>query len=263
MKRFLVVLGVLNVVWVLVSLGGVVLDGERLTFWTQHLMASLLVGVILVPLLVFAHSARRAPTPTSPARDGNDGPASDATPPFVPPVTNQASFLGGPDDRSDATDPTVGVSSLAHAPVPPASRSLGRTVVYAISVAIGVWLFASLFGLFLDTGNLTFWTRSVMAAFIVTMLWTPVLVFLQNPMEDPALRSQRPSQPSAPAATSPSSATASNAENVLASAGVAPPASNAATTPPSNDTAPPRPSVGLREEGDTWPEWPQEEDSPE
>lgn len=268
MKRLLVSLGALNVIWVVVSLGGVVLDAARLAFWSQHLMASLLVGVLLVPLLVFVGGARR---PSG---------SSDASPRFVPPGADRASALPYTDASASLAgpDPETTASTSASAP----ALSWTRRIVYGASVLLGLWLFASLFGLFLDTGNLAFWTQSVMVAFIVTLVWTPLVVFFANPFDTP-----RPAERT-PAEHSPVPSNATEVLDFLADrehtfvppseSGVvdfedeadaqaeadaqrsADAQTNAAAQPaPPAKTSPTRPpTVRLREEGDTWPEWPDE-----
>jgi hypothetical protein len=65
------------------------------------------------------------------------------------------------------------------------SRSWGRLVTYALSAVIGLWFFVSLFSLFLFPDRFELWSTSLLAAFLALVMWTPVVVFVYNPMNDP------------------------------------------------------------------------------
>jgi hypothetical protein len=63
MKRYLKFSVVFVTVWALASFAGVMFDTARAGFWTKSLMASLLLGALLAPLMTFfrpsGDSARR------------------------------------------------------------------------------------------------------------------------------------------------------------------------------------------------------------
>jgi hypothetical protein len=64
---------------------------------------------------------------------------------------------------------------------------MAQTLIYTVTGLLFAWMFASFFGLFLDPGNLSFWTQSVMWTLIAAVVWAPVLVFGINPLDEPAV----------------------------------------------------------------------------
>jgi hypothetical protein len=60
-------------------------------------------------------------------------------------------------------------------------------VTYALSAVIGLWFFVSLFSLFLFPDRFALWSTSLLAAFLAVVMWTPVMVFVYNPLKDPAV----------------------------------------------------------------------------
>jgi len=138
MRRFLYVAGVLDVTWVLISLGGIIIDPDALTFWSQNLMGALLLAVFIAPALVFSRSDSSAKSSSRPVK---------------------------------VRQP----------------RSAARVVTYALSGLLTLWLFGSLFGLFLQSDQIAFWGQSLMWSFIATILVAPLLVFVVNPFQNPVL----------------------------------------------------------------------------
>ena len=245
MKRFLYVVGALNVVWLLVSLGGVAVAGQ-LDFWTWNLMGSLLAMVVLAPVLVFVDSglgsrsgSASSPSPSAPSSaDPHSSPDTDASDAgaFAPARPAEPAGASEPSGASEPA-PSTAASSAADSPAvdePVADESAAKQhrrapnaptaaspapsspsastgssdgwasqlLFYAGSVLLLLWIGTSITGLFVDRGNLTFWTWSVMWALLATVLWAPIVVFVLDPFN-------RPEPPRAPSSTDEESGEAS------------------------------------------------------
>jgi len=68
-------------------------------------------------------------------------------------------------------------------------RSVMRSFAYVFSVVVVGWTAISMVSLFTDAEHLNFWTQSVLWSLLVLVVWAPVMTFLVNPFQDPALRS--------------------------------------------------------------------------
>lgn len=68
-------------------------------------------------------------------------------------------------------------------------RSVMRSFAYVFSVVVVGWTAISMVSLFTDAEHLNFWTQSVLWSLLVLVVWAPIMTFLVNPFQDPALRS--------------------------------------------------------------------------
>jgi hypothetical protein len=93
-------------------------------------------------------------------------------------------FAGSSSPPADA----AAASTARRTSEPPASgRSLVRSGAYAFSGIAVVWTAISLVSLFVYPEHLAFWTQSVLWSLLVLLVWAPVMTFVVNPFDDPAL----------------------------------------------------------------------------
>lgn len=83
-----------------------------------------------------------------------------------------------------ATRPSNGATSTARR----GERSVMRSFAYVFSVVVVGWTAISMVSLFTDPEHLGFWTQSVLWSLLVLVVWAPVMTFLVNPFQDPALK---------------------------------------------------------------------------
>lgn len=110
-------------------------------------------------------------------------------------------FAGSSSPPADAA--TASTARRTSEP-PTAGRSVVRSGAYAFSGIAVVWTAISLVGLFVYPENLAFWTQSVLWSLLVLLVWAPVMTFVVNPFDDPALAdapAQEPPDRAVPAAT--------------------------------------------------------------
>ena len=166
MKRALFLIGALDVLWVVVSLLGILFDPARLSLWTQHLMLGLLAALVLAPLMVFVNAGR-----------------PDAT--TKPPATVEPNPTRPPPADQPSPPPSVPRRPTA----PSAPLSLAQKVIWGTGAVLALSAITSLVALLLGETN-QLWTQVLLWSLLGALVWAPVFALWPGSQRPKALRPQ-------------------------------------------------------------------------
>lgn len=174
MKRALYVLLAVNLLWVAISLLGVITDAQRLDLWTQHLLVSLLATLVVLPALLFTaiQSRRGASEPPQGSHhrpETSESPQARSGSPLSQKKESHASAASAGSAASE------GRAAPRHArPEPPPVPPL-RRFFYAVGGMLALAALVSFLALFLSVAT-ELWTEVLLWSLIGLVVWAPVAV---------------------------------------------------------------------------------------